>query len=80
MTTAPSLPATTLASYCYEGMFQDCTSLSSVEVAFTTWEVGVTNSWVSNVAASGIFTCPAELPDIRGTSNIPNNWTKVDIV
>ena len=27
LTTAPSLPATTLASYCYMGMFQNCTSL-----------------------------------------------------
>ena len=28
LTTAPSLPATTLASYCYHGMFSNCTSLT----------------------------------------------------
>lgn len=29
LTTAPSLPATTLASYCYSNMFFNCTSLTS---------------------------------------------------
>ena len=29
LTTAPSLPATTLANYCYSYMFQGCTSLTS---------------------------------------------------
>ena len=30
LTTAPALPATTLAKYCYRCMFQNCTSLTSV--------------------------------------------------
>ena len=29
LTTAPALPATTLASYCYKRMFSDCTSLTT---------------------------------------------------
>ena len=29
LTTAPELPATTLAGYCYDGMFRDCTSLTT---------------------------------------------------
>ena len=29
LTTAPELPATTLASYCYNNMFQNCTSLTT---------------------------------------------------
>ena len=29
LTTAPSLPATTLANYCYSNMFNDCTSLTT---------------------------------------------------
>ena len=29
LTTAPALPAATLADYCYGGMFQGCTSLTS---------------------------------------------------
>ena len=28
LTTAPELPATTLANFCYACMFQDCTSLT----------------------------------------------------
>ena len=28
LTTAPELPATTLANFCYDGMFKDCTSLT----------------------------------------------------
>lgn len=32
LTTAPELPATTLANYCYSGMFQGCTSLTTAPV------------------------------------------------
>ena len=32
LTSAPSLPATTLTSTCYGGMFQDCTSLTTIPV------------------------------------------------
>ena len=81
LTTAPELPATTLAPSCYNYMFQRCSSLNSVEVAFTSWfyQGGMfTVSWLSNVAASGTFICPAALPDERGASNIPEGWTKVD--
>ena len=78
LTVAPTLPATTLAFRCYMGMFQNCSSLSSVEVAFTEWTSGTTDSWLNNVAASGTFTCPTELPDTRGVSNIPEGWTKAD--
>lgn len=132
LTTAPSLPATTLAKDCYNGMFQGCTSLSaipelnasslvigcyswmfadctsltdieltaasqidlysysymlsgctdlsSVEVAFTNWDWNgiATLEWLNNVAATGQFICPAELPDVRDTSHIPVGWTKVD--
>ena len=37
LTTAPKLPATTLASYCYYRMFSDCTSLTTApEIPATT--------------------------------------------
>ena len=58
-------------------MFNGCTSLSSLKVAFTAWG-GQTRNWLNRVAASGTFTCPAELPDTRGVNNIPEGWTKVD--
>ena len=31
LTTAPELPATTLAPYCYANMFDKCTSLTSAQ-------------------------------------------------
>ena len=74
---APELPATTLQWGCYNNMFRNCSSLSSVEVAFTEWTSGATNFWLDNVAASGTFTCPAELPDERGSNYIPTGWTVV---
>ena len=77
LTAAPVLPATTLANFCYARMFEGCTSLSSVKVAFTTWSNG-TNFWLDNVASYGTFTCPSTLPDERGSGKIPNGWTKVD--
>lgn len=79
LTSAPDLPATTLDKYCYDSMFRSCTHISSVEVAFTTWVSEATDNWLDNVASSGTFTCPAALPDERGSGKIPNNWTKVDI-
>lgn len=49
-----------------------------MEVAFTDWDpTNATNNWVNGVAASGTFTCPAELSDIRGASNIPVGWNVV---
>ena len=77
LTTAPHLPATTLASGCYDLMFSGCTNLASISVAFTSW--GNTTNWVQNVAATGTFTCPAELGDnttiTRGASYCPSGWT-----
>ena len=77
LASAPALPATTLASGCYSSMFANCSSLSSVEVAFTAWTSGTTDYWLESVAASGTFTCPAALPDVRGDSNIPTGWAVV---
>jgi len=73
---APELPATTLATTCYQQMFQNCSSLNYIKVKFTTWSD--TLNWVTGVqTTSGQFVCPSTLPDIRGNSNIPNNWNKI---
>ena len=80
LTSAPKLHATTLASSCYSYMFDKCRNLASIDVRFTSWDpTNATTNWLNNVAASGTFTCPAELPDTRGASNIPEGWTKADI-
>ena len=45
LTSAPELPATTLANYCYQSMFYDCTSLTTVpELPATTLKSGCYNS------------------------------------
>ena len=83
LTSAPSLPATTLANSCYRAMFYGCSNLSSIEVAFTDWTdtatTHATEDWVTNVAASGTFTCPAALDTTtRDGSHVPANWTIVN--
>lgn len=61
-------------------MFQNCTSLNEIEVHFSDWGTNsATAQWVSNVASTGTFKCPASLPTTLGVSNIPNGWTIVNI-
>ena len=79
LTKAPELPATTLYSGCYTDMFRYCSSLQYIKVNFNVWSQD-TSTWVKDVAPAGNFICPAELPDVRGESNIPTGWTKVDLV
>lgn len=79
LTDAPYLPATTLADGCYTYMFNSCTNLSSVNVAFTDWNVSgnATNRWLGSVANNGTFTKPTSLSAAYGISYIPTNWTVV---
>jgi hypothetical protein len=55
--------------------FANCSSLSAITVALTEWGADTTTRWLSGVAPSGVFTCPEDLPDIRGVSYIPEGWT-----
>lgn len=64
-------------------MFYDCESLKSIELQnMTAWSNNMTD-WVSGVAATGTFKCPAALGTnetiTRGTSNCPTGWTVVNI-
>lgn len=79
LTQAPTLPATTFAYACYQNMFYGCSSLSSITVGFSDWQEAntPTTNWVYGVAASGTFTCPSGLSDIRDASHIPTGWTVV---
>ena len=81
LTDAPEIMLSSVAPRgCMDSMFAGCTSLSSVTVHFKTWPSGVLlNNWLSGVAPTGIFRCPAELPDERGNGRIPEGWTKVDL-
>lgn len=56
-------------------MFVGCANLVEIRVGFTSWYTGSTASWVSAVSQTGTFICPTELPETRGLSNIPSEWT-----
>ena len=80
LTTAPVLTATELARYCYGYMFYDCISLNNITVSFTNWASEErTASWVKGVAATGTFTCPADLQERIGWDFIPEGWTIVRV-
>ncbi|MBO7446676.1 MAG: leucine-rich repeat protein, partial [Bacteroidales bacterium] len=77
--TAPDLPATTLAGWCYDEMFNGCTSLNSIKCLATSG-INVVNStaiWVKGVASSGIFTAdPSATSWPTGDNGIPTGWTR----
>ena len=81
MTDAPEIMLSSAnALNCMAQMFAGCTSLSSVTVHFKTWpSASYLKNWLSGVAPTGTFRCPAELPDERGDGRIPEGWTKVDL-
>ena len=79
LTTAPELPATTLATNCYYYMFCNCTKLNYIKALFTTKPSTAYNqSWVSNVASTGTFVKNSEATwTDTGTYAVPTGWTVV---
>ena len=77
LTTAPELPAITLASNCYRYMFTSCSNLNYIKAMFTSYpSASYTNSWVSGVAASGTFVKNSAAQwNVSGVNGIPNGWT-----
>ena len=81
LTTAPALPATTLADCCYQYMFLGCTKLSSITcLAKGHIDSNQCNFWVQGVADTGTFTLAANSDWQPGNSGIPSGWTVVDYV
>ena len=83
LTTAPTLPATTLTSNCYSRMFFRCSSLSSITVDFSVFNpTNATISWIQGVAANGTFYCPTALGTnetiTRGVTYCPEGWTVIN--
>jgi hypothetical protein len=77
----PKIAATTLVSKCCQNMFRGCSKINNIAVEFSDWNDNAsTLEWLWGVASNGIFTCPTSLPDTRGTSNIPTNWTIRNVV
>ena len=91
LTTAPTLAATTMIPSHTEGttfhpggyyaMFRGCTLINKITTSQTSFDG--CEFWLSNVAATGTFYCPAELGTnetiTRGTSNCPEGWTVINI-
>lgn len=77
LTTAPELPATTLADYCYDGMFRGCTKLNYIKALFTTTPGdSYTQYWVNGVSSTGTFIKNKNATwDVTGNSGIPSGWT-----
>jgi hypothetical protein len=80
LTTAPELPATTLADYCYYEMFWRCSKLNNITMLAT--DIGATAclyTWVYGVSSTGTFTKHPEMTSLpSGDSGIPSGWTIVD--
>ena len=82
LTKAPELPATTLETSCYRGMFRGCQSLKEVRVsATTTTTTDALTEWLSGVSATGDFYCNpyATIFPTDSDSGIPANWRRLNI-
>lgn len=74
---APFINATTFQTNgnLFQYTFYGCTSLSAIELKFTSWPNNTSN-WVYGVASFGLFILPYNYSGStsRGTDNIPTNW------
>jgi hypothetical protein len=75
LTAAPDLPATTLASYCYQYMFNGCSNINYIKMLAPMISSTYLTSWVYGVSPTGTFVKNAAATwDIRGISGIPYEW------
>jgi hypothetical protein len=76
LTTAPELPATTLANGCYSGMFRKCTKLNYIKMLATDIYANYClQNWVDGVASSGIFVKHQDMNSLpTGIDGIPAGW------
>lgn len=74
---APKLVGDYLSVGCYRGMFEDCSSLSYVEIHATTYDEyqgdGIFDSWLSGTAPTGIVKRKQEFT--LADPYIPDGWT-----
>jgi hypothetical protein len=77
LTTAPTLPATTLEGGCYDSMFSGCAKLNYIKMLAT--DISATDclaNWVDGVASTGTFVKHTNMTSLpTGTSGIPTGWT-----
>ena len=76
LTSAPVLPATTLAEGCYKTMFYFCEKLSNVTCLATDISADkCVENWLKEVSATGTFKKAAGAVWPEGESGIPSGWT-----
>ena len=76
--TAPELPAATLSTACYRGMFTDCRNLSEITIyANTISASNCLSNWLYGVANTGTFHNLGSASYPSGASGIPSGWTEV---
>ena len=80
LTTAPELPATTLAQYCYSKMFNGCTNLNYIKMLATDISAnGCLSNWVKGVASTGKFVKHSNMTSLpKGANGIPSGWSVTD--
>ena len=80
LTTAPELPATTLANSCYQNMFSGCYNLNTIKLGYTgnfaNAPSSAFNNWVSGVASTGTFYYNGS-DTTTGVNAIPTGWTVI---
>ncbi|MGM9767608.1 MAG: fimbrillin family protein [Candidatus Cryptobacteroides sp.] len=79
LTTAPELPATDLAEFCYADMFSQCSKLSTVKMLATNVEANrCLHSWLSGSGTSAtsrtLTLANADIYDLIYDDYLPENW------
>jgi hypothetical protein len=76
LTTAPELPATTLADNCYESMFSETIVNFIKMLAIDISAEGCLSNWLYGVPSTGTFVKNKDATwDITGASGVPSGWT-----
>jgi hypothetical protein len=80
LTTAPELPATTLAQSCYRYIFYGCSNLNYIKCLATNISASsCTKNWVDGVASNGTFIKHPNMSNwTTGINGIPSGWTVID--
>ena len=80
LTTAPELPATSLADSCYSSMFNGCPKIDSIVWKSTYIPTySYSGDWLNGASASGTFEYTEPTLDVasipRNTSGVPAGWS-----
>lgn len=63
---------------CFQQMFEDCASLSRIEIKSKTWDESNSTDWVNGVNLKGVFIKPNNLSMNFNTNAIPLDWNVIN--